>query len=230
MTDPDKPDLTKKSTGSDPVGSDDVTGSTPGPGWNTNASFGEGPGSGAYPSYPSPGTYPEPSAGDTAAFGYPVGEYGSWNREPESTDWSARPAADTPYSQPQYGQPQYGQPQYGQSPFPGGYGVDPMAPFGRDLATGEPFGDKSKVTAGVLQLAPLLFGLPLGIGRFYIGSTVLGVAQLVSFIVSVLLTVTIIGALIGIPLYAAVWLWCLVDGIVMLVSKVRDGNGRLLKP
>lgn len=72
----DLPDVTDVETGS-------------GPGWNTNASFGEGPGSGALPSYPSPGTFPEPAAGDTAAFGYPVGEYGSWNREPESSDWSA---------------------------------------------------------------------------------------------------------------------------------------------
>ncbi|KQU06203.1 hypothetical protein ASG56_00280 [Rhodococcus sp. Leaf7] len=240
MTDPEKPDLTKK-----PAANPDTSGteSSSGPGWNTNASFGEGPGAGAYPSYPSPGTFPEPSAGDTAAFGYPVGEYGSWNREPEASTWAA-PSAETPYGQvPQYGQPQYGQqPQYGrqqpygqnlyaQNNFNGpGYGVDPSAPFGRDMATGEPYGDKSKVTAGILQLAPLLFGLPIAVGRFYIGTTAIAVAQVVLFAVSVLLTITLIGAIIGLPLYAAVWLWCLIDGIIMLASKVRDGEGRLLKP
>ncbi len=44
---------------------------------------------------------------------------------------------------------------------------DPAAPFGRQPMTGEPYSDKSKIVAGLLQLLGL-FGI-VGIGRMYLG-------------------------------------------------------------
>ncbi|GAA5059336.1 TM2 domain-containing protein [Nocardia callitridis] len=125
-----------------------------------------------------------------------------------------------PYGQPQnpYGQPQYGPPvdQYGQ-PI-GGYGYppgapgynpnDPEAPWGRDQF-GVPFSDKQKLLAGLLQI----FIGSLGIGRFYLGYTGLGVAQLL---------VTVFTCGLG-------GIWGLVDGIMMLTGSVTDPQGRPLR-
>ncbi|WP_278265954.1 TM2 domain-containing protein [Nocardia sp. AG03] len=129
-----------------------------------------------------------------------------------------------PYAQqPGYGQPQYGQPQYGQpdpyaQPQPGyapGYGMptgynpaDPEAPYGRDMY-GVPYSDKQKLIAGLLQI----FVGGLGIGRFYLGYTGLGIAQI---------AVTICTCGFGV-------VWTLVDGILMLTGKVPDVQGRPLR-
>ncbi|WP_036475524.1 NINE protein [Mycobacterium sp. URHD0025] len=96
-------------------------------------------------------------------------------------------------------------------PYPSVYG-DPSAPYGRHPITGEPFSDKSKVIAGVLQLIGL-FGI-VGIGRIYIGDTKLGVIQLIVG----LLTCTV-GAII----------WGIVDAVLILTDKVRDPYGRPLR-
>lgn len=106
-------------------------------------------------------------------------------------------------------------PPSGGYPPPGGYPaayLDPAAPFGRHPVTGEPFSDKSKVVAGLLQLLGL-FGL-VGIGRIYLGDTKLGIIQLVVG----LLTCTI-GAII----------WGIVDAVLILTDKVRDPQGRPLR-
>lgn len=104
----------------------------------------------------------------------------------------------------------------GRYPSPtGGYPTaytDPAAPWGRHPVTGEPFSDKSKVVAGLLQLLGLL-GL-VGIGRIYLGDTKLGIIQLVVG----LLTCTV-GAII----------WGIVDAILILTDKVRDPQGRPLR-
>lgn len=122
-----------------------------------------------------------------------------------------------PPEPPQDPQQPYGQqpppPPYGQQP---GYytgpqqpwGQDPTAPWGRHPATGEPYSDKSKLVAGLLQLL-----VPLGIGRFYLGYTGLGVGQLL---------VTIFTCGIGA-------IWPFIDGILILVGNVRDPEGRPLK-
>jgi TM2 domain-containing membrane protein YozV len=78
--------------------------------------------------------------------------------------------------------------------------------------TGAPYSEKSKVIAGLLQLLGL-FGI-LGIGRFYLGYTGLGVAQLL-----VGLLTCGIGAVI----------WGIVDAILLLTDKVRDPQGRPLR-
>ena len=91
-------------------------------------------------------------------------------------------------------------------------GYDPSAPFGRHPVTGEPFSDKSKTIAGLLQLLGL-FGL-VGIGRIYLGQTGFGIAQLI-----VGLATCGIGAVI----------WGLIDAILILTDKVRDPHGRPLR-
>ncbi|MCG7609114.1 MULTISPECIES: NINE protein [Mycobacterium] len=116
------------------------------------------------------------------------------------------------YPSPGYPPPAgYPPPPPGYAPYPSPYG-DPSAPYGRHPITGEPFSDKSKVVAGLLQLLGL-FGL-VGIGRIYIGQTGLGVAQLVVGLVTCGL-----GAVI----------WGIVDAVLILTDKVRDPYGRPLR-
>ncbi len=94
---------------------------------------------------------------------------------------------------------------------PGPY-FDPSAPFGRHPLTGQPFSDKSKVVAGLLQLLGLL-GL-VGLGRIYLGQTGLGIAQLI-----VGLATCGLGAVI----------WGIVDAVLILTDKVSDPEGRPLR-
>lgn len=125
------------------------------------------------------------------------------------------------YGQPQYGapQPQYGQPAdpyaqqpgYGPAPYgmPQGYNpADPEAPYGRDMY-GVPFSDKQKLMAGLLQI--FLGGF--GVGRFYLGYTGIGIAQ-----IAVTWLTCGLGAI-----------WPLIDGIMMLTGKVPDEQGRPLR-
>jgi TM2 domain-containing membrane protein YozV len=111
-------------------------------------------------------------------------------------------AGGQPPQQPGY-PPQY--PQYSQYPPQ----VDPSAPYGRHPVTGQPYSDKSKLTAGLLELLALV-GIG-GIGRFYIGDTGIGVAQLLT-------------GLCGVGL-----IWSIVDGVLMLVGSVNDPQGRPLR-
>jgi TM2 domain-containing membrane protein YozV len=78
--------------------------------------------------------------------------------------------------------------------------------------TGEPFSEKSKVIAGLLQLLGM-FGF-VGLGRIYLGQTGFGIAQLLVGFVT-----CFIGAII----------WGLVDAILILTDKVRDPQGRPLR-
>ena len=146
-----------------------------------------------------------------------------------------QPSPEQPgYEQPGYEQPGYEQPgwQQGQPPPPPGwqppplqgwqppppgwapppgqyYPPHPAAPYGVHPVTGVPYSDKSRIVAGVLQLV-----IPLGIGRFYMGYTGLGVAQLL---------VTIFTCGIGA-------IWPFIDGILILVNDdVTDAEGRPLR-
>jgi TM2 domain-containing membrane protein YozV len=110
----------------------------------------------------------------------------------------------------------YGPPP-GYQPPPGGYPPPPGQPFGAHAGapwgvhpiTGVPYSDKQKLVAGLLQIL-----IPVGIGRFYIGDTGKGVAQLL---------VTIFTCGIGA-------LWPFIDGIIMLVGDPNDAQGRPLRP
>lgn len=102
-------------------------------------------------------------------------------------------------------------PPYPPPAYPGAY-YDPTAPYGRHPMTGEPYSDKSKVVAGLLQLLGL-FGLA-GIGRIYLGYTGLGIAQLLVGLITCGL-----GAVI----------WGIIDAVLLLTDKVRDPQGRPLR-
>jgi TM2 domain-containing membrane protein YozV len=76
-------------------------------------------------------------------------------------------------------------------------------------AYGHPLSDKSKLTAGLLEL--FLGGF--GVGRFYLGYTGIGIAQI---------AVTVLTCGIG-------GIWPFVDAIMMLTGNVRDPQGRTLR-
>lgn len=78
--------------------------------------------------------------------------------------------------------------------------------------TGQPFSDKSKIVAGLLQLLGLI-GI-VGIGRIYLGYTGLGIAQLI-----VGLATCGLGALI----------WGIIDAVLILTDNVKDPHGRPLR-
>lgn len=109
---------------------------------------------------------------------------------------------------------------YPPPPFPPPYqpypqdaaGYDPSAPYGRHPVTGQPYSDKSKTVAGLLQLLGL-FGF-VGVGRIYAGHVGLGVAQLVVGWVTCGL-----GA----------WVWGIIDAVLILTDKVTDPQGRPLR-
>jgi TM2 domain-containing membrane protein YozV len=127
---------------------------------------------------------------------------------------SEHPQGPPPVSGGSYPPPYPGQ----QLPYPGqpapyplqpGYpGASPAAPYGVD-AYGRPLSDKSKLTAGLLQI--FLGGF--GVGRFYLGYTNIGVLQLV---------VTLVTCGIG-------SIWGLIDGIMILIGNVPDPEGRALR-
>ena len=130
-----------------------------------------------------------------------------------------------PYYPPPSGQfpPPYYPPPSGQFPPPyyppPVFYPDPAAPYGRHPLTGEPFSDKSKVIAGLLQLLGLV-GV-LGIGRIYLGNTTLGITQLVGCLVFGIITC-------GIGFIVPV-IWGIVDAVLIFTDKVRDSAGRPLR-
>jgi len=128
-------------------------------------------------------------------------------------------AGETP--PPNFPSPIYPPPPYFPPPYypPPGFYPDPAAPYGRNPQTGEPFSDKSKVVAGLLQLLGLV-GV-LGVGRLYLGYTTLGITQLVGGLVLGLVTC-------GIGFIVPV-VWGIVDAVLILTDKVRDPSGRPLR-
>lgn len=123
-------------------------------------------------------------------------------------------ATPPPYQPPPYYPPPYPPP---------GYYADPMAPYGRNPFTGEPLSDKSKTTAGLLQLLGLI-GV-LGIGRIYLGYTNLGIAQLIIGLVGGF----VIGMLTCGIGFAIPVVWGLIDAVMILSGQVRDPLGRPLR-
>jgi TM2 domain-containing membrane protein YozV len=81
-----------------------------------------------------------------------------------------------------------------------GYGVD---------AYGRPLSDKSKLVAGLLQI----FVSTFAVGRFYLGYTNIALIQ-----IAVTVCTCGIGAF-----------WPIVDGIMILMGKVPDAQGRTLR-
>jgi TM2 domain-containing membrane protein YozV/ribosomal protein L40E len=81
--------------------------------------------------------------------------------------------------------------------------------------------DKSRTAATLLAF--FLGGL--GIHRFYLGHTGIGVAQLILYILG-WATIWIFG--IGAIFFVAVGIWALVDFIMLLAGTMRDSNGKLV--
>ncbi|MFE9683541.1 TM2 domain-containing protein [Streptomyces sp. NPDC002701] len=168
-----------------------------------------------------PPGYGYPNSGATPpGYGYP----GSGSTPPgDANPYAAgQPGAGQqpgqPYGYPQGGYQQSGYQQPGGYPPPGAGGYpppgafppgaytgDPNAPYGYD-PYGRPYSDKSKIIAGVLQL--VLGGL--GVGRFYIGSVGIGLAQLFTC--------------------GGLGIWALIDGIMLLTGhNATDAQGRPLR-
>jgi len=131
-------------------------------------------------------------------------DYGRVNQPPPPPGGQAPPP-------PGYGPPPGYQPPPGGYPPPPGYayGAHAGAPWGVHPVTGAPYSDKQKLIAGLLNIL-----LPFGIGRFYIGDTGTGVAQLL---------VSLFTCGLG-------GLWSLIDGIIMLTGEPNDAQGRPLRP
>jgi len=113
----------------------------------------------------------------------------------QPTPAGAMPPYGAPYQAPVggYAPPPYAAPGYPVAPV----AAYPVMPYGVQ--------QKSKLAAGLLNIF-----LPFGVGRFYLGYTSLGIAQLL---------VTIFTAGIG-------GLWGLIDGIMILTGTPNvDGNG-----
>ena len=105
------------------------------------------------------------------------------------------------------------------------YAGVPGAPYGVHPVTGVPYSDKSKVAAGLLQLLLPFVGI-CGVGRLYAGHMAIGLIQLIGIFVSYVLLFVLIGFL----LVPGIWLWTVIDGIVMLAGEPKDGFGRPLRP
>lgn len=130
------------------------------------------------------------------------------------------PPAYQPYAQP-YGRPDG--PPYGQPPVPSPYGY-PASPYGIDPVTGLPWSDKSKVAAGLLQLLLPWVGI-CGVGRLYTGHVAIGLSQLLGMLVGGVL----VCFLVGLVIVPVIWLWTVIDGIVLLASRSTDAQGRPLR-
>lgn len=158
-------------------------------------------------------------------------------QDPYREDWSAPPWPPSPPESTPPGPPVSGAPATAPLPVPqapppasfGGYGVASAAPYGVDPMTGHALSDKSKVVAGLLQLLlGFLFALG-GVGRLYAGNTGMGVAQLATSVVGWISFWC--GFILVVPwvISGAIWLWFVIDGIMMLAGRPVDGQGRLLR-
>lgn len=133
--------------------------------------------------------------------------------------WQPPPSGPPPGWQPPGYPPQQSYP--GGYPGYGGY-PDPQAPFGRDPITGLPLSDKSATTAGLLQLFLGMFG----VGRFYIDSTQIAVAQLCVGLFGLLFSIF---CFLGFPVLLGSMIWAVVDAIMIFTGSVKDQHGRKLR-
>jgi TM2 domain len=116
------------------------------------------------------------------------------------SDYTAYTGPTQPYTpEPGYVPPTYAMPAPPPGPYPGYAGVD---------AYGRPLSDKSKIVTGILQIVP-----GFGVGRYYIGDNKTATIQLV---------VTICTFGLG-------HIWCIIDGIMILVNGGVDAQGRVLR-
>ena len=85
--------------------------------------------------------------------------------------------------------------------------------------------NKQKLVAGLLGL--FLGGY--GVHNFYLGYTKKAVIQLVCTIVCIILSATVVGAIIGIPGAFGIGIWALVESIMIFTGKIAtDAQGNPL--
>jgi hypothetical protein len=115
------------------------------------------------------------------------------------------------------------------APPPASYGGYGATAYGYDQVTGQALSDKSKVVAGLLQIVlGFLFTLG-GVGRLYAGNTAVGMVQLAASLVA--WASFWCGFVAGFPfvLWFGIWLWFVIDGVMMIAGRPVDGQGRLLR-
>jgi len=175
---------------------------------------------------PPPGYGAPPAA--PAGYGAPPAAPAGYGAPPAApAGYGAPPSAYGALPPSAYGAPPaYGAaPGYGPAPIEPwqgapAAGISPAAPYGIDPVSGKPFSDKSKLVAGLLQL---FFG-SFAVGRFYLGYTSIAIAQ-----IAVVFLVGGIGSVFTCGASLLVILWPAIDGILMLVGKVPDAQGRPLR-
>ncbi|GAA2075212.1 hypothetical protein GCM10009821_12810 [Aeromicrobium halocynthiae] len=97
--------------------------------------------------------------------------------------------------------------------------------MGRD-PWGVPYSDKSRTTAGLLQVLLTFMCAVGGVGRLYAGHTAIGLLQLLGILVSIPMMFLLVG-LLTLPAFV---LWSLIDGILMFTGRPVDAAGRPLRP
>jgi len=97
-----------------------------------------------------------------------------------------------------------------------------------DPATGQPYSEKSRTVAGVLQIV-LGFITVGGVGRMYAGNTAVGVSQLIVCVIAWLM-ICGGGEAFALLVLTGAWLWSWIDGIVLLTGRPVDAEGRPLRP
>lgn len=109
-----------------------------------------------------------------------------------------------------------------------GYGVSAIQPVQFtpppgliDPVTGEHLSNKSKVLAGLLQFTVGWFG----VGRFYLGDSVRGGAQIAMFFAAMFLA----GFDVDLRIIWALTAWCIGDAIYIWAGRARDQYGRRLR-
>jgi TM2 domain-containing membrane protein YozV len=114
---------------------------------------------------------------------------------------------------------------------PYGYGqaMQPAMPYGVDPLTGQVMSDKSKITAGLLQLLLGVFFSLGGVGRLYAGNVSLGVAQLVATVVGWVSFWCGFALILPWFISFGCWAWFVIDGIMILAGRPVDGQGRPLR-
>ena len=74
-----------------------------------------------------------------------------------------------------------------------------------------------KPSQGIAILSLILNILILpGLGSLIGGKITAGILQLIFSLIGLVLTLTLIGAVIGIPLMIAMWIWALITGIQLI--------------
>ena len=101
--------------------------------------------------------------------------------------------------------------------FDGTAWTESRAPVAADAG----FSTRSAAVAGLLQLFLGWFG----IGRFYIGSPVVGVIQLALGVIGIFTTIFLIGFFI----LGLLSLWTVIEAFVMFGGGIRDGDGKKLR-